>query len=597
MWITVKVVSYRGAPPPTELSARFGPEGGDIGRSLDCNLVLQDPDKVISRRHGEIGCDDKGFYYADTSTGGTYFFGRDLVLQQNRIALGDGDRFKIGDYELLARVEQPQAAADPFQPQTTPTDPFQQHLAAFEPAPAPASQFAVVPQFAEPFSAFPFGSSQEPPREPPPATFIDQPEASPFNESFRPADSAMAPAPAPGGSLFELSADDLLAGLEEPPAGISAAAADFELPDDLFGGLEAFAPEPAPVPPPVAAPAVRPEPLAPAPQPPAVPVAPPVPVASPFATPTPTPPPPATPVEPVAAPLSPFGAEQPVPAPGPAPTPPVTLTPAPLSPLPEPPVPAPEPTPVRAPEPVAVVAPPVAPMEPPPARIPRPGAAQPPAPVAPAVLHQTLAAAPPPPTPVPSDALFRQFLKGAGVSAELPPAELEQVMFTVGALFREMVDGLMTVLRARAEVKSQFRVAVTTIRAANNNPLKFTADPGDAIKLMLDPRHPGFLEPRRAVQEGLSDVMNHQLAMTAGIQAALADALRRFHPTVFEKPFEEGLVFQKKAKCWEAYVKAYPELANDVLENIFGDTFAEAYERQMQILKASGPDRGPGGMR
>jgi type VI secretion system FHA domain protein len=250
-----------------------------------------------------------------------------------------------------------------------------------------------------------------------------------------------------------------------------------------------------------------------------------------------------------------------------------------------------EPAPAAAPAAAPLVppaVPPAAPVEAPPARIPKPGAALPPAPPA---VPQPLPAVPP------SDLLLRQFLKGAGVSAELPPAELEQVMFTVGALFREMVEGLMTVLRARAEVKSQFRVAVTTIRAANNNPLKFTADAGDAIKLLLDPRHPGFIEPRRAVQEGMSDVMNHQLAMTAGIQAALADALRRFHPTVFEKPFEEGLVFQKKAKCWEAYVKSYPELANDVLENIFGDTFAEAYERQMQILKASGSDRGPGGMR
>lgn len=582
MWVTVTVVRYRGAPPQPPLSARFGADGGVIGRSPDCDLVLQDPDKAISRRHGEIGADANGFYYADTSTGGTYFFGRDLVLQQNRMALGDGDRFKIGEYELQVRVERQQAASeDPFHPQLT-TDPFQQQLSAFEPAPTP--QFSVVPQFSESFSAFPFGSSKEPPREPPSPTFIDQPEASPFNESFIPADAATPPVPVQTGDLFQLSAEDLLAGLDEPPSAIPRDAAAFELPDDLFGGEDPFRPSveamAAPSTPNAEVPATSDvaEPAALA-----IPAeerrgSEPPPEVSPFA------PPPAKPISPMPAAWPTGSSEGMEPARPREPS--VRLSPAetaaPLVP-PESPFPAEVCGSSAAP---ASVGPEITP---PPARIPRPGAAQPPAPAA-----SPVSAAP---TTAPSDELFRQFLKGAGVSSDLPAAELEQAMFTVGVLFREMVDGLMTVLRARAEVKSQFRVAVTTIRAANNNPLKFTADPGDAIKLLLDPRHPGFIEPRRAVQEGMGDVMNHQLAMTAGIQAALADALKRFHPTVFEKPFEEGLVFQKKAKCWEAYVRAYPELANEVLENIFGETFVEAYERQMQILKGSASNRGPGGAR
>jgi len=487
-WITVQVLSHRGTPPAQPLSARFGPDGGVIGRAPESDLVLPDPDKVISRHHGEILFDNGLFYYADASTAGTFFFAQNQLLQQNRTVLGDGERFKIGDYEMIAAIETQTREAVPF---PVPAGSFGEDA---------AERFAVVPQFAEPFSAFPFDSPKAPEPVGGPAlpTFVEQPESSPFHDSFAPAQSAVAPLPPAGGDLFQLSPDDLLAGLEEPPA---PSAAGFELPDDLFAGEHPFAEPGKPV---VAAPAMPP------------------------------------------------------------------------------------------PQPVAPPPPPLAAVELPPARIPRPGGMQPATPP-----PEPAAVAPPPPPPPPAppapaetDRLLRQFLKGAGVAAEMQAADLDQVMFTAGTLFREMVEGLMSVLRARAELKSQFRVAVTTIRPANNNPLKFTADAGDAIRLLLDPRHPGFLEPSQAVREGLGDIMNHQLAMTAGIQAALADALKRFHPAVFEKPFAEGLVFRKKARCWEAYVRAYPELASKVLDNIFGEQFAEAYERQMQILKASAPERG-----
>jgi predicted component of type VI protein secretion system len=78
--------------------------------------------------------------------------------------------------------------------------------------------------------------------------------------------------------------------------------------------------------------------------------------------------------------------------------------------------------------------------------------------------------------------------------------------------------------------------------------------------------------------------MKHQLAMTAGIQAALTALLREFDPDRYERQFEEGIVFQKKAKCWDAYVKAYSRLTAEALENFFGDDFAEAYERQVRAL-------------
>lgn len=183
---------------------------------------------------------------------------------------------------------------------------------------------------------------------------------------------------------------------------------------------------------------------------------------------------------------------------------------------------------------------------------------------------------------------LKAFLIGAGVSESdfFKDLMVEESMKLIGELFRETITGLMDVLRSRAETKSQFRLAVTTIRTADNNPLKHSASVDDAIEALLNPKHKGFLEPKEAVRRGINDMMNHQMAMTAGIQAALRELIKRFDPETFEDRFREGFVFQKKAKCWDAYIKAYPGLSSRTLEEFFGEAFVHAYEAQMQALKS-----------
>jgi len=187
----------------------------------------------------------------------------------------------------------------------------------------------------------------------------------------------------------------------------------------------------------------------------------------------------------------------------------------------------------------------------------------------------------------PSDgALMHKFLEGAGIKdhAFLPEEQWNDAMKATGLLFRNLIEGLMDVLRARAEMKSEFRVSVTTIRSFDNNPLKFNPDVESVLKLMLAPNNPAFINSNDAVNEAFKDIKYHQLAMTSGIQAALAEILHRFEPESFEKILGEGIVFQKKAKCWELYCEKYPELKALAIEGFFGDEFAEAYEKQMRLF-------------
>lgn len=183
---------------------------------------------------------------------------------------------------------------------------------------------------------------------------------------------------------------------------------------------------------------------------------------------------------------------------------------------------------------------------------------------------------------------LQPFFEGAGIpDMDLPKnRSSEQMLYLLGEIFREMVKGMIGELRGRAETKNQFRLSVTTINKSENNPLKFSASVEDALHNLLNPKHQGFLEPKFAVQNGFDDMMNHQLAMAAAIQLALNELIQRFDPQKFERRFEDGVVFKKKAKCWEAFQAEYPEIASQAIEEFFEGEFVRAYESQMKLFRS-----------
>jgi type VI secretion system protein len=180
--------------------------------------------------------------------------------------------------------------------------------------------------------------------------------------------------------------------------------------------------------------------------------------------------------------------------------------------------------------------------------------------------------------------LFACFAHGAGITdtSFIRGEEIPELMRTVGKVFREMIQGLMTILWGRRETKAQLRLTMTLLEAAENNPLKFSRTLEDALRMLLTTNQPGYLDAFSAVREGCRDIMNHDVAMKAGVQAALIEALKRFHPEQFETKFEEGIVFHRKAKCWTAYCEEYFRIFDEVLKGFFGSAFIQAYEEQME---------------
>ena len=183
--------------------------------------------------------------------------------------------------------------------------------------------------------------------------------------------------------------------------------------------------------------------------------------------------------------------------------------------------------------------------------------------------------------------LFQSFLDAAGVTYKdfHQNVDMSELMPTLGVVFREMVAGLMTILRGRSELKNQLRVSATSLKPTDNNPFKFSPIVDDALKQILAKDQPGFVETPNAVREAFADIMNHQLAMTAGIQAAVIALLERFDPHHFDRQNDNGALFKRKAKSWDTFRRSYTEIVNEALENFFGEAFIHAYEEQIRKLR------------
>jgi type VI secretion system FHA domain protein len=185
------------------------------------------------------------------------------------------------------------------------------------------------------------------------------------------------------------------------------------------------------------------------------------------------------------------------------------------------------------------------------------------------------------------------FLQAAGVD---PATVAPETAGALGRILRTVVQGVIEVLQARAELKNEFRLPLTRIRTAENNPLKFAVNAEDALNSLLGRRNPAYLAPVEAFEDAFDDIRFHQMAMLAGMRAGFEQALRRFDPQrlqeVFDKRVKRGGLLQMttKPRYWELYAAEFRELTqdpDDAFKHLFGEVFAGAYEQQLEELKRS----------
>src|SRR5690348_7529805 len=166
MELTLEVVSPNGQSLGPARRKVFGPEGGRIGRSPDCEWVLANP--YISRHHATVRWIGGTYYIESTGENGVAVNSPQALLpQRERRALRNGDRIFLDEYEIavgiatadmpvaggpmsfapaedplasLVGLARPTAMVDPLEPSHDELDPLKQLGGTRGPAPtAPAN--------------------------------------------------------------------------------------------------------------------------------------------------------------------------------------------------------------------------------------------------------------------------------------------------------------------------------------------------------------------------------------------------------------------------------------------------------------------------
>lgn len=547
MPLKLTITSYQRLSPGQETSKLLDNGAISIGRSAQNDWILQDPERILSGKHCTIHHQGGDYFLTDTSTNGVFLNNSEERIGRNQVVkLKDGDHFILGEYEIAATVMAP--AAELMEPEPEEPEEAEGPLTDIMPPPILGPDIAAI-------------------------------------EGPRPSDMADIAKPSFADILSEVS-------LGKPHApGTPARGIVTEPPSDLLAPDRAFFEPPA-----LVSETPTPEPAPPAPP------TPPQAAATDFAAPTPPPEPFTTPV------LPPPDRAEPLPAAAAEPTEePPPPEEAPL--IPEDwwltPSAAPQPTtmpslePIVAPPrpgaPLAVLessaeprtppppTPPEKPTAPPP--IERSAAAPPPAPVAPAA-----------PSGPDAEALLRIFLERSGLThTALTVDQLPEILANLGMVFRETVQGLMDILQARSDVKSEFRLDRTTIGPIENNPLKTPPgqtplSPEMVMALLLVRQKDAYMSPQQAVHEGFQDIKAHQYAVWEGVRAAMTHLLERFDPHNLETRLQQTVLdsilpVNRKAKYWDLFTSEYQAIAHEAEEDfneLFGNEFVRAYEQHLR---------------
>lgn len=179
------------------------------------------------------------------------------------------------------------------------------------------------------------------------------------------------------------------------------------------------------------------------------------------------------------------------------------------------------------------------------------------------------------------------FCRGAGVDPGVMSTEAQNaVLQLAGQMMREVVLGLMDVLKGRADQKNRLRLSQTTIQPGENNPLKFSASVDEALLKLLDPHNTRYLGPVEAIRDSFADLRSHQVALSNAIQAAIDEVMNRIEPGELQERFDRGLKrgallgAANKMKYWDLYTEFYHVLNQRNEQNmptLFAEELARTY--------------------
>jgi len=539
MSLSLKITSYQRLTPNQQSVYRAESDSFTIGRNHDNDWAIPDPQRFLSGVHCRISRTGDDYFITDTSTNGVFLNGSESRLKRDELVqLNPGDRFRIGDYEFEVIIEDDSLGGNPLtsdEETMTGVDPFDDPFSAQEPHGQP-DQFAD----SDPFEDDPF------------AEIVPNESVSDSDDDFmsdleKPL-SSLADNPLAGNvSLDSLMGFDDDIDIEEDNSAEKLEQRRTPL-------REAFKPS-----------GVRG---------------------------------PATPPSETSAPAEKSAGSDSIQDVFPDEFPDDWDETTGMLKIPEKDDPFgsaganeipdnwDEATGMfKAPEPPA----PAKAATPPPAREAEPPAAKP-SPRQPAKQVSTAA-------PAQVGSVMAAFARGAGLELDQIKGFDQEVLFEqVGRMLIGFTEGLIQTLGGRTHIKSEFRLDQTMIRPVENNPFKFSTSKTRTLLQLLSKNDPAYKSGMKAISEGFDDVNAHQMAVIAGMEAALQDILTRFNPKTLEKRIVSDSILDnilpggKKAKYWDIFKLLFDEIAGEAEDNfqeLFGKEFSRAYEDQLSRLKKS----------
>jgi FHA domain-containing protein/type VI secretion system protein len=192
------------------------------------------------------------------------------------------------------------------------------------------------------------------------------------------------------------------------------------------------------------------------------------------------------------------------------------------------------------------------------------------------------------------DATLAALIEGLGLDASaVRDRSGPEFARLAGRMLRAAAQGVVGVMLARSVMKREARLDTTILVQRGNNPLKFFPDGDSALKQMLASAGTGYLPPQQAFDEAFDDLRAHELALAAGMRAAMQHLLARFDPQALaEAPGESArgwtaaFAMRRKARQWDRYTALFETLSRagaDDLQALCGSAFKDAYERHAAV--------------
>jgi len=191
------------------------------------------------------------------------------------------------------------------------------------------------------------------------------------------------------------------------------------------------------------------------------------------------------------------------------------------------------------------------------------------------------------------DAFFSMLYEKLGLPKELmSTVDKDTFAEDIATVMLSTTKGVMSLLASRTAFKQESRLSATLIQPRSNNPIKFSIDPEDTLEMLLVKKKKGYMTTGDAYDEALKDIQLHQMAFMSGLQGTLVGLLAELAPETIEKQVNEKskrfMGLNANSQCWQLYKEKQNTLAKSVTENlneILGSYFSDAYQAQINSFK------------